>query len=282
MRWPLTVLVLVAAVLALVLLGVQVWVGERQLAAQKAEIARQEAAVARQKAELEAWQARVKAQPGQPFLPPLVFQPTPTVYQPPPFFPWFLWLFPVLMAPAWIAIAAEQQRLRKLQQHEEEDQTPYSAEELMENWEFKIVRCGPPLFDDPAFLQSILHQEACAGWQLVEKLDGTRVRLKRVAGQQPAAGLPAGYDPYRTAVGPRGQFKAHVALWLFCIACLVMLPLFILMQVKDPISAPAFWSLIAAPSGGAIVLGFFAIRQTARYRRLARPAGPDAGATRGR
>jgi hypothetical protein len=273
---------LVAGVLALVLLGVQVWVGERQLAAQKAEIARQEAAIARQKAELEAWQTRAKAQPGQPFLPPPVLQPMPTIYQPPLFFPWFLWLYPVLMAPAAYAVAAEQQRLRKLQQREEEDQTPYSAEELMENWEFKIVRCCGPLFDKPAFLESILREEARAGWQLVEKFDGARVRLKRVAGRQPAADLPVGYDPYRTAVGPKVQFKVHVLLWLLCIMCLVLIPLFILMQVKDPVSAPVFWALIAATSGGAVVLGFFAIRQTARYHRLASPAEPVAAAAGGR
>jgi hypothetical protein len=278
MRWLQTVLVFVAAGLALVLLGVQVWVGQRQLAAQKAETARQDEANARQKAEMEAWQARAKAQPGQ-LLPPPVFQPMPPAYQPPPF-PWFLWLFPVLMAPGWFAIEAEQKRLRKLQQHEEEDQTPYSAEELMENWEFKIVRCVRPLFDDPAFLQGVLHEEARAGWQFVEKFDGMRVRLKRVAGQQPA-GLPAGYDPYRTAVGPKVQFKAHVALWIFCIGCLVLIPVIILMQVKDPISAPVFWSLLAAPSAGAIVLGFFAIRQTAKYRRQASPAEPGVPADGG-
>src|SRR5205807_805152 len=120
----------------------------------------------------------------------------------------------------------------------------------------------------------VLQEEARAGWQLVEKFDGMRVRLKRVAGRQPAADLPAAYDPYRTAVGPKGQFKAHVALWIFCIGCLVLIPLVILMQVKDPISAWVFWLLIAATSGGAVVLGLFAVRQTGRYRRLAGPAEP--------
>jgi hypothetical protein len=259
-------------------LGIQVWVGERQLATQKAEIARQEAALARQKAEWDAWQARAKEYPGQPLLPPPTFTPMPAVYQPPLFFPWFLWLFPILMAPAAYAIAAEQQRLQKLQQWlqqcEEEDQTPYSAEEMMENWEFKIVRCCLPLFDNPAFLERILREEACAGWQLVEKFDGTRVRLKRIAGRQPAKDLPSGYDPYRTSVGPTGQVKVHAVLWVFCILCLVLIPLFIVMQLNDPISGLAFWSLIATTSVGAIVLGFFALRQTAKFRTLANPANP--------
>jgi hypothetical protein len=268
MRWPQTVLVLVAAVMALGLLGVQVWVGQQQLAAQKAETKAQEAALARQRADMQAWAEREKVQPGQP--PPPLLLPTPTIYQPP--FPWFLWTFPLLMVPAAIAQAVEQQRLLKLQQREEEDQTPYAAEELMENWEFKIIRCGSPLFDNPAFLERILHEEARAGWQLLEKFDGARVRLKRVAGSQPAADLPAGYDPYRTTVGPKVQFKAHVALWIFCIGCLVLIATFIVMQLADPISAPVFWSLLAAASGGAAVLGFFAVRQTAEYRRQTNPA----------
>ena len=46
-----------------------------------------------------------------------------------------------------------------------------------------------------------------------------------------------------------------------------MIPFFILLQVIDPISATTFWSLVAVPSVGAVVLGFFAVRQTARLRR---------------
>src|ERR1043166_6007613 len=118
MRWPHIALLFVAAVMALGPLGVQLWVGEQQLAAQKVQIAAQEAVVARHKADLEAWQALAKAQPGQPLLPRPVLQPMPTVYQPPVFFPWFLWLFPALMAPAWFAVAAEQQRVQKLREHE--------------------------------------------------------------------------------------------------------------------------------------------------------------------
>jgi hypothetical protein len=274
-------MILVGAVLALVLLETQIWVRERQIAAQKAARARQEAAIAQQKAETEAWQARVRAQPGMP-MPPPVDQPMPPVYQPPTFIPWFLFLYPLLIAPAAVAAAAHQQRLRKLQQHEEEDETPYSAEDLMENWEFKIVRCVRPLFDNPAFLESTLREEGRAGWQLVEKFDGTRVRLKRVAGRQPAADLPAGYDPYRTAVGPKVQFKAHVALSIFTIGCLVLIAFVILLQVMDPISAPAFWSLIAVPSVGAVVLAFFAVRQTARHRRQVGAAIPATGIADGR
>jgi hypothetical protein len=174
------------------------------------------------------------------------------------------------MAPAAYAAAAEQRRIQMLRQHEEEDLTPYSPEDLMENWEFKIVRCPLPLFERPAFLEAILREEARAGWQLVEKFDGTRVRLKRVAGRPPAAELPAGYDPYRTAVGPRA--KVHPVLWVFCVLCLLLIVPLVLVQVFQPIPVPVFGALLAAAVGGAAVLGLFAVRVGANYRKLANPA----------
>ena len=205
--------------------------------------------------------------PLMPIMPPMATPPImpPMVTQPPVFFPWFL--FPLALAPFAVT---EQQRRQKLQHQEEEDRTRYSVEDLMENWEFKIVRCAIPVFEQPAFLANVLREEARAGWQLVEKFDGQRVRLKRVVGRQPVADLPAGYDPYRTAV--TWMFKSYIPLRVFCIVCLILVPVFIVGQRFDPISAPAFWALIAGAASGAIVFGLSAVRQAAKYRRWATSA----------
>ena len=233
-------------------------------------------------ADMKSWIEQARARPGQPLPPMPVVPPMPlppsmpfstssmptsaVVSQPPDF---YFWWFPTILLPLALApiSVVEQQRRQKLQQYEEENQTCYSAEELMENWEFKIMRCPIPMFEKPAFLESVLREEARAGWQLVEKFDGMRVRLKRVAGRQPAADLPAGFDPYRTTV--RWKWEIHRVLWIFCILCLLLVPLFILLQLKDPISPPACLALIGAAAGGAIVFGLFAVRQAAKYRRWA-------------
>jgi hypothetical protein len=58
-------------------------------------------------------------------------------------------------------------------------------------------------------------------------------------------------------------------LWFFCVLCLVLIPFFIVLQLNDPIRPEGFWTLVAVTSGGAVVLGVFAVRQTTKYRRLA-------------
>lgn len=256
-------LLIVAMVFSLGLVGLQLWMGERQRA-------RQQEAFARHQAALAAWRAQSLPQPGQ--LQRIVLPPPPFV-PPPPVFPWLLAYVPLLTITTVIA-AAEQQRVRQLQQREEEDLTPYSEAELMDNWEFKIVRCPGPLFDQPAFLDKVLREEAVAGWQLVEKFDGMRVRLKRVAGQHSQAELPPGYDPYRTTVGPPA--KVHLVLWVCCGLCLLLLPFYVLLQTFDPIATAAFWALVGVTATIALVLGIFAVRQTAKYRErlaLTTPAG---------
>jgi hypothetical protein len=92
---------------------------------------------------------------------------------------------------------------------EEETKTPYSQEDLMQDHEFKIVRNELNLFEQPELLAEALREEAQAGWQLVEKFDGNRMRLKRPVSQRASdAALPAGFDPYRTAVLPAATKKA--------------------------------------------------------------------------
>ncbi len=101
------------------------------------------------------------------------------------------------MSGAHVAIHAKQQQQKK--QKEEEEMTPYTQKELAEQWEFKIVRSTFGAFGKPEKLQDMLAEEALAGWELVEKFDDNRVRLKRPLGaRRKDTLLPPEFDPYRT------------------------------------------------------------------------------------
>ena len=78
--------------------------------------------------------------------------------------------------------------------------TGYTAEELAQGWEFKIVRSATNAFRRPEFLAQVLAEEKRAGWVLVEKFDNGRIRLKRPASAR-ASDSTAGGDAYRTHVG---------------------------------------------------------------------------------
>ncbi len=89
---------------------------------------------------------------------------------------------------------------RAKEREEEEDMTPYSDNDSLSNWEFKIIRSGTGLFGRPDKLREVLEEEAHAGWELVEKFDNNRVRLRRPV----AAGkddFTLDFDPYRTWIG---------------------------------------------------------------------------------
>jgi hypothetical protein len=132
----------------------------------------------------------------------------------------------VLFLPLWIVLAQQQrkqqERVLEEQRAEEEDKTPYTERQLMEDWEFKIVRCSRPSFARPEFLAAVLAAEATAGWQLVEVFDGQRVRLKRPTSRRADDGrLPAGFDPYRLYVADLVMELAHArkvsrVLWVVC------------------------------------------------------------------
>jgi hypothetical protein len=79
--------------------------------------------------------------------------------------------------------------------------TPYSQQELSQDWEFKIIRSATSAFKKPDFLRQCLDEEARAGWVLVEKFDDGRLRLKRPAAARERDGKLE-VDPYRTFVGP--------------------------------------------------------------------------------
>jgi hypothetical protein len=86
------------------------------------------------------------------------------------------------------------------QRREEEEMSGYSAQELAEGWEFKIVRSATSAFKRPEFLRQVLEEEKRAGGVLVEKFDNERIRLKRPATAR-AKDSQDGIDPYRTQVG---------------------------------------------------------------------------------
>lgn len=117
------------------------------------------------------------------------------------------------------------------QQEEEEKLTPYTPNELNQEWEFKIVRV--PLFnhfENPEVFTRLLDEEAQVGWIFLEKLDATRVRFKRP--RSAAAGdvhwLKKGLNPYRTvySYGSPIQFKDLKGLF-FILAFLILLGLFL-------------------------------------------------------
>jgi hypothetical protein len=86
------------------------------------------------------------------------------------------------------------------ERQEEEEMTPYSSDDPLTNWEFKIIRSATGSFGQSEKLRKVLEEEAKVGWELVEKFDNNRVRLRRpVAARKDDVALD--FDPYRTWIG---------------------------------------------------------------------------------
>lgn len=80
--------------------------------------------------------------------------------------------------------------------------TTYSAGDLDNGWEFKIVRGNTRVFRNPSTFNRLLQEEARAGWTMVEKFDDQRIRFKRPRqARLDDANLPPGVDPYRVHYG---------------------------------------------------------------------------------
>lgn len=124
------------------------------------------------------------------------------------------------------AAAAAQQQM----QDEEEQMTPYSREELENDWEFKIVRANTGVFGRPAIFNRLIEEEARAGWQLVEKFDNSRVRFKRPrSARLRDAVLPPEVDPYRVRYGmAEGPFVGLILLAVFASLGLIMLVVYLI------------------------------------------------------
>ena len=80
--------------------------------------------------------------------------------------------------------------------------------------EYKILRSATGAFKNPAKFRRALEEEARAGWELMEKLDNSRVRLRRsVAWRQKDGELAQ--DPYRTSFG---LSETAFGLWIALVA----------------------------------------------------------------
>ena len=66
--------------------------------------------------------------------------------------------------------------------------------------DYKIIRSATGAFKDPAKFRAALDEEARAGWELLEKLDNSRARLRRLT-ECRKRDAELGQDPYRTQVG---------------------------------------------------------------------------------
>ncbi|MDY7040826.1 MAG: hypothetical protein SVX38_08175 [Chloroflexota bacterium] len=98
-----------------------------------------------------------------------------------------------------ITAAAEEERQRDLLEQEEERMTPYTPDDLNDDWEFKIVRSGTGAFRKPEALNKVIEEETQAGWVMLEKIDDSRIRFKRPrSARTKDAFLPDDVDPYRT------------------------------------------------------------------------------------
>ena len=88
---------------------------------------------------------------------------------------------------------------RRRREEEEEEMTLMSTDPSG-SVEYKIIRSATGGFRDPVWFRAVLAEEAKAGWELVEKLDNSRARLRRST-EWRKGDTELGQDPYRTQVG---------------------------------------------------------------------------------
>lgn len=99
--------------------------------------------------------------------------------------------------------------------------TGYSTEDL-NGWEFKIIRSAFGAFRNPDKVRRLLEEESRAGWELLEKFDDQRIRLKRKV-EKRKNDSTLGYDAYRTSYGTPEYAIAVVVLGAIAIGVLVAL-----------------------------------------------------------
>jgi hypothetical protein len=107
------------------------------------------------------------------------------------------------------AAAAAASAKRKRDQEEEDEVTPFNSDPSGAV-EYKILRSVTSAFKKPEKFRAALEEEARAGWELVEKLDNSRVRLRRSIEWRQRDGQLA-QDPYRIQVG---MSESVLALWI--------------------------------------------------------------------
>jgi hypothetical protein len=117
-------------------------------------------------------------------------------------------------------------RVAKARMREEEEEMTAYSDDPLGNWEFKIVRSGTGLFGRPDKLREVLEEEAKSQWELVEKFDDHRVRLRRpVAARKDDLAL--NIDPYRTWIGVSESGMVARGLVLAAVVGVMILALFL-------------------------------------------------------
>ncbi len=119
-------------------------------------------------------------------------------------------------AAAGVAAAAAAAAAKRRADAEEEKMSGYRPEDL-EGWEFKFLRSGTSAFKKPERLAEALEQESLFGWELVEKFDDARLRLKRGTDER-KMDMSRDGDPYRSWYGTTpNQVGLRVAMVLFAL-----------------------------------------------------------------
>ena len=118
-----------------------------------------------------------------------------------------------------MAVAAT---IAAMMQQEEENFTPSGGD--WSQYEFKILRAilFSKQFSDPIRLQQVLAEEAVAGWELHEKLDELRLRLRRKVSCRAKDALLA-QDPYRTFINdPPVRRRYWLTIGLIFAGCFLL------------------------------------------------------------
>ncbi|MDH5606860.1 MAG: hypothetical protein OEY93_08235 [Anaerolineae bacterium] len=165
-------------------------------------------------------------------------------------------------------IAAQQSRKRKEQEQEEEKMSKEMYADL-ENWEFKIVRSYWNDFGNPQKLQVMLEEEGLAGWEMMEKLDDSRVRLRRRKEMQKRdMALPPGIDPYRTQYGGGSRSAIAVGISVFTLLLGVLAAFFIGGSSSNPPSQEIPWVAVSVMIPAVLVIIGLIVVAITKARRL--------------
>ena len=128
------------------------------------------------------------------------------------------------------AVAAAAAAAQRRRNHEEEEEVTPMNTDPTGVFEYKIIRSATKAFRTPAFFQETLQEEAQAGWQLVEKLDDGRVRLRRsIECRSKDAHLTQ--DPYRTNVG-MGEVQMAFTIMACVLGTLFIIGLVVVLLVR--------------------------------------------------
>lgn len=111
------------------------------------------------------------------------------------------------------------------QRREQEEEMTHNGDFEGSDWEFKIIRSATGAFRNTLFTQKILDEEAQSGWEMIEKFDNSRIRLKR---RKNCELRHPSIDPYRIHIG---MSPGRITLLVFLLFFLLPLFLFFVFPV---------------------------------------------------